>query len=115
MAADKAPHWKQFERLAERIFAELLPFAQVTWNDHLLGQHSMRRRQIDVSIRAQVSGQPILSIVQAKDTSEAVDIGVVDAFASVVRDVRATKGILICRSGFDRTVYTYARSAGIEL
>lgn len=40
---------------------------------------------------------------------------VVDAFLSVVKDVRASKGILICNKGFTKGAIDYALNTGIDL
>jgi hypothetical protein len=107
--------WKQYEKLAEQIFRELSPTAEIKWNDSLYGYDSETYRQIDVSIRAALEGFTSLAIVQARDRTTPADINSVGEFASVVQDVRATKGILICKAGFTSSARTYARNLGIEL
>lgn len=73
------------------------------------------KRQIDVSIRWTFGVDKYLTIVQAKDHGRRADIKVVDEFLSVIRDVKATGGILICRSGFTKNAHTYARNCGVSL
>lgn len=107
--------WRDFERLAEKILAELQPLATVKWNDYIEGHLTETKRQVDVSIRWSAEGRDYLTIVQAKDYGTAADITVVDEFLSVIRDVKATGGILICRSGFTKNAHTYARNSGISL
>src|SRR5215216_7546285 len=109
------PDWKGFERLAERIARDLRPDATVTWDDHLRGRISEATRQIDVSIRWSDSDREYLTIVQAKDWGTPADVKAIDAFASVVKDVEATRGVMVCRSGFSRRAKTYARNLGIGL
>jgi len=53
--------------------------------------------------------------VQAKDHGRRADIKVVDEFLSVIKDVKATGGVLICRSGFTQSAHTYARNCGVSL
>lgn len=107
--------WKEFEKLAEQILAELQPMAEVKWNDFICGHLSGIKRQIDVSIRWSSGEDDYLTIVQAKDYDERVGVEIVDTFLSVIRDVGATGGVLICRSGFARTVSNYARKCGVSL
>lgn len=109
------PRWREFEILAETILAELQPHAEVKRNDLIDGYLSETKREIDVSIRWSDGTNSFLTIVQAKDYSRRADIKVVDDFLSVIKDVKATGGILICRSGFTRSAHTYARNAGISL
>src|SRR5262245_3629558 len=108
--------WRDFERLAARIYTELVPKgAQVLHNDHIRGHLSGIDRQIDVSIRVEMAGHVFLTVVQAKDFSAAADVNTVGEFATVVEDVRANKGVLICRSGFTEAAQSLARSKGIDL
>src|SRR5215469_1369836 len=102
------PRWREFEVLAETILAELQPHAEVKRNDFIEGRLTETKRQIDVPIRWSDGVNSYLTIVQAKDHGRRADIKVVDEFLSVIRDVKATGGILICRSGFTRTAHTYA-------
>jgi hypothetical protein len=102
--------WKGFERLAERIARDLAPDATVTWDDHLPGRISETSRQIDVSIWWSDGDGEHLTIVQAKDWGTPADVNAVGAFAAVVEDVEATRGIMVCRSGFTQTAKTYARN-----
>jgi hypothetical protein len=72
-------------------------------------------RQIDVSIRWTFENQERLIIVQVKNWNNKPDIKAVDAFASVVRDVRASGGILACKSGFANNALRYGRNVNIHL
>jgi hypothetical protein len=107
--------WKGFERLAERIVRDLQPDATITWDDHLPGRISEAIRQIDVSIRWSDADRDYLTIVQAKDWGTPADVNAVGAFAAVIEDVDATRGVMVCRSGFTQTAKNYARNKGIQL
>jgi hypothetical protein len=109
------PDWKGFEQLAARIARDLAPQAKVTWDDRLPGRISERDRQIDVSIRWSDDDQQYLTIVQAKDWGDPADLPAVEQFASVVEDVGATRGVMVCRSGFTKGAKPYARNKGIGL
>ncbi|MFC6596947.1 restriction endonuclease [Kitasatospora paranensis] len=103
----------EFEKLVAKIIAELEPTATVKWNDHILGNLSKRKRQIDVSIRRQ--DPEFLGILDAKDYTRAATIDRVDALAGVMGDVGAHYGALVCSSGFSKSIYDYARNRGISL
>jgi hypothetical protein len=107
--------WKGFERLAERIVRNLHPDATVTLDDHLPGQFTEKKRQIDVSIRWTDSNHEQLTIVQARDRSRPADVNAVGEFIAVVEDVGASRGAMVCRSGFTKDAKTYARNKGVEL
>ena len=108
------PDWLDFEKLIEAIFSQLQPHAVVKHNDHIVGKSGVRR-QIDVSIRARVAGQELLTIVSAKDWATRVDIGDLDGFAGMVEDVGANGGVMICRKGFTRGAKLAAKRRGFDL
>ena len=53
--------------------------------------------------------------MQAKDWASPADVNAVGAFAAVVEDVDATRGVMVCRSGFSQSAKTFARNKGIGL
>jgi hypothetical protein len=107
--------WKGFEGLAERIARDLHPDATVTLDDHLPGRFTEKKRQIDVSIRWTDTDREHLTVVQARDRSRPADVNAVGEFIAVVEDVDASRGVMVCRSGFTKDAKTYARNKGIEL
>ncbi len=106
---------KDYELLIENLFRQLEPNADITQDDYILGKNSGTKRQIDVSIRFQNMGLTFFTIVQAKDLSRPADIKIVDEFKSVIEDVSANKGILVCSKGFTKNAKVYAEKCGIEL
>lgn len=108
-------NWQGFERLAETIYRELHDVADVQWDDHIHGHDTEMLRQIDVSIRWSDGDRERLAIVQVKNWKTRANVNAVGEFASVVRDVRADKGVMVCNAGFSKKAHTYARNLGIEL
>jgi len=107
--------WKQFEKLGEKIFRELSLKAEVKWNDFIFGHDTETERQIDISIRAKIEDHSVLEIIQLKNWTKKANINTVGEFVSVVKDVRATSGILICKGGFTVQAKKYAKNMGITL
>lgn len=103
----------EFEQLVAKIVGELEPTAVVTWDDHIVGKLSGRKRQIDVSIRRK--DPDFLGIIDAKDYKRPATIDRVDALSSVVREVEAQYGALVCSGGFSNSIHQYARNCGISL
>jgi hypothetical protein len=93
----------------------LAPFATVTHDDHIVGRESEARRQIDISARWTDGGDENLLIVQVRDRKRKADVNTVGEFRSVIQDVGAQKGILICSGGFSKQARTYARNLGLLL
>lgn len=117
MAKKKRPsaQWAKYEELAHKIVEELMPHAVVTLDDHPYGHETETPRQIDVSAKWTDGGNNYLLLVQVKDLSTPADINTVGTFRSVIQDVGAHRGVLICSAGFTKKARTYARNLGIGL
>jgi len=107
--------WLDFEKMIAQIYQTLSPKATVTHNDFILGVKSGIKRQVVVSIRFREAGCEFLVIVQAKTNSRPLDVNTIGEFASVIKDVRASKGVLIFNAGFTKAAQTFAKSIGIDL
>jgi hypothetical protein len=106
---------KEYELLVEKIFREISPDATVKHNDSIYGHIGERNRQIDVSIRSKIDDKDYLIIVEAKDYKHKVDVKEIGAFKSIIEDVRADKGIMVCNQGYSKTALRFARNTGIEV
>ncbi|MBS1663653.1 MAG: restriction endonuclease [Bacteroidetes bacterium] len=106
---------KPFEDLIFNIYKELEPHATIKKNDRIKGIESGIEREIDISLKRDFGGHEILMIIQAKDHKKKADIKILGEFDSVIRDVRASRGILICNAGFTKTAKEYAKNRAIDL
>lgn len=108
------PKWKRFERLVHDLHTQFAPRdAVVTFDDKVLGCESRIERQLDVTIRAMIAQYRILIVVECKDETRPVDVGSMGEFASLLRDVKANKGVLISTSGFTGAAIAMAQAQGI--
>jgi hypothetical protein len=108
------PKWKEFEKLVEKVYKKLSPDAKIEHDVKIRGIETGKNRQIDICIRQNVAGHDVLIIIQCKDLSRKADINVVGTFASVVKDVKASKGVLVCNAGFSADAIEYAKNVGID-
>lgn len=106
------PKWKRFEKLIHQIHTQF-GADTVTLDQKLAGHDSKTLRQIDVVIRGVINQYQILIVVECRDEARPVDVGGIDAFVSVVRDVRANKGVIIATAGFTAAAIEQARTHGI--
>lgn len=113
--SESEKNWKDFEELIYSIYKKIEPLADVKHNDFIIGLESNTPRQIDISIRSKIANHEILIIIQAKKTKKRADINVLGEFDSVIRDVRASKGVLICNAGFTKGSKEYAKKRKIDL
>ncbi len=109
------PKWKRFEKLIHQIHSQFAPpDAVVALDEKIVGCESGVERQLDVTIRVSVAQYKVLIVIECKDEARRVDVGSVGEFASVLRDVKANKGVMIATSGFTAGAVTMARAQGIE-
>jgi hypothetical protein len=116
VTTEEPTKWKRFEKKAFEIQKSISPAsADVKFNDSIPGVDSKTSRQIDISIRTNVGSYSILIIVECKDYKTPIDVTAVEAFISVVRDVRANKGVMISAKGFTDAATTLAGHHDIDL
>jgi hypothetical protein len=109
------PKWRRFEKLIHQIHAQLAPEgANVTLDDKITGCESKVERKLDVTIRASVAQYKILIVVECKDEARPIDVGTMGEFASLLRDVKANKGVMISTSGYTEAAIEMARAQGID-
>lgn len=114
---------RAFERLVARIYLEELrprldaraveqrESVRVYWNEKLPSLAG-GKRQIDVLLRRGTPEGEALTIVECRD--HAVEVGEVDAFATLIRHVRATHGVMVSSMGFQEGALRSAAFEGIE-
>jgi len=93
----------------------LAPQAKVVEDDRIRGVNSGIDRQIDVSVSSRIGQFDMLVIIDCKDWKNPVDLPQVEQFSAVVKDVRASKGAMVCNAGFSKTAKEYASRKGIDL
>lgn len=97
---DGSPIWQLYEEQIAQVVKALDPTAIVEHNVRVTGQLSEYRRQIDVLVTGTIAGRPIAIAIECKCLSEAVGLGLVEAFISKIVDIEVTEGILFSSSGF---------------
>jgi hypothetical protein len=107
------PKWKRFEKLIHGIHTQFGK-ETVTLDDRIIGCESKTERQLDITIRATINQYRILIVIECKDEARPIDVGAVGEFASLLRDVKANKGVMISTSGYTAAGVEMARAQGID-
>lgn len=105
----------KYERLAALV-AKTLDNAGIVVHDLRLRGESTVKHQIDVVF--DTSGETERILIECKDfnlSSKLVGLGIVRDFASVVRDLRPSRAIILTCNGFTKAAETFAQYNGIEL
>lgn len=111
----KDPKWKKFEKIVAGIHMLKFQGADVKFDDHIIGQKSKRRRQVDVSVRFMHGMYEYLTIVECKDSTRKVGIKEVEAFSKKREDLGAIHGVLVSSKGFQKGAIETAKFDRIEL
>ncbi|HEL4831692.1 restriction endonuclease [Stenotrophomonas sp. C4297] len=72
-------------------------------------------RQIDVLVKHTHAGIQYVTAIECRDYAAKLTVSHVDAFASVVTDIKASRGVLVSRKGFSKTAIQKANRLGIGL
>lgn len=101
---DDTIDWQMYERLAACFQVEAACMdVSVTPNASLLGTLSGVHRQIDILVDARFEeGVERRIIFDAKRRKRKIDVKDVESFEGMMRDVRASRGVLICSSGWTK-------------
>ncbi|MBT4483197.1 MAG: hypothetical protein HOC71_05920 [Candidatus Latescibacteria bacterium] len=98
-----------------KIYGDLQPEAVIHILDRIPSLTSSSSHVVDISIRSVQAGQEVLTVVNVNLGTSPVDEHEVLEFARLLTDVGASKGVLVCNSGFTRAAKALAPSAGIGL
>lgn len=107
---------KEYEKMVMTVYSTLCNeeiFSEVRHNVLLDGPDGPR--QIDVLVVHEHAKVKYTTIIECKDYRGKINVTHVDSFSSKLLDVKASKGILVCRNGFSKTAFQKAKRLGIEL
>jgi hypothetical protein len=108
--------WEDFEKLTKNIFTKLIgneAFEKVERNIKVHGKDGVR--QIDILLTTLSFGLELKTVIECKDHTSKVSVGVVDALHSKMQDVNASKGVIVSRLGFSSKAVAKAKRLGITL
>ena len=95
-------NWKDYELYITKHFQKLFPDASISHNVKRMGVVSRTERQIDILIEQIIAGISLTVVVDCKLFSKKITINQVESFLSFLRDVKASKGILITNVGYTK-------------
>lgn len=107
--------WQEFENIVARLQKAYAKNGRVTRNEKILGRHSKRVRQIDISIRVDVAGEELLVVVECKKWNKKPNVKDVESFIGMMDDVKAHAGIMISTEGFTKSAMNTAETHRVSL
>jgi hypothetical protein len=103
----------KYRELVGTVMAALDPGSAVKTEQWITGPDG--ERDMDVEVRGTLNGVPHFILVECKDHTRPLGIGLVDAFESKIRDLKPDRAIMFSNSGFTRDALKKANRVGIEM
>ena len=101
--------WKQYEQEVYDELVSLFPDAHVLQDQRRMGRSGMMR-QLDILVEERVAGRLLSIVWDGKYFSRKVDVGEVEEFTGLVREVGAHKGVLVTNVGYTAGALERAQS-----
>src|SRR6266487_624794 len=101
-------NWRDYEVYITKNLQRAFPGSSIVHDARLPGIVSKTDRQIDILITDKVVGFEVKIVVDCKYFSTKIDVTEVDAFVGFLSDVRASKGIMITKTGYTDAAYNRA-------
>jgi restriction endonuclease len=107
--------WQEYElEIGEQIRAAY-PSAQITRDAKLVGKFSKVERQIDLLIEEHASDFAFRIVVDAKYRGRKIDVGDVEAFIGLTRDVEAHTGMMVALEGYTPAAVNRAHNDDLDM
>ena len=104
---------RYYENKTANVVQKFSPTAQVIQGIRIQGKLSKVSREVDVQLVDAARYDHI--IFERKDHKAKVDIELVEALASKLKDLDAKKGAIVSNPGFTKGAYNIAKAHGIDL
>jgi len=82
--------------------------------DYLVGQRSGKKRQVDVTLRAQVGSSTVVVAIECKDRSRPLDVEDMEQLCNKFRDIAVRNGVVVSTSGYTDGAIAIAAHEGVE-
>ena len=82
-------------------------------NNEFIKDHNGVPREFDIVIRTQIGPYQTMGVIECKDHSRKVSLGIIDEFATKSKSVNAHLKIIFSNSGFTKNAIESAKSHGI--
>lgn len=107
------PKWKKFEINTHKVIQSLHPQEQTYQNVFIDGKLSKVKRQVDVQV-VNPSDYEFIAF-ECKDYRKVLDVVIVEAFSTKLKDIGAKKGAIVSNSPFSEAAQNMASALDIDL
>jgi hypothetical protein len=107
--------WQGYEREIAEQFRNNYPSAEITLDAKLLGKFSRVERQIDLLVEERSSDFAFRIVIDAKYRGRKIDVGDVEAFIGLTRDVEAHTGMMVALEGYTPAAVNRAHNDDLDI
>lgn len=107
--------WQGYEREIAEQFRTNYPSAEITPNAKLVGKFSKVERQIDLLVEERASDFAFRIVIDAKYRGRKIDVGDVEAFIGLTRDVEAHTGMMVALEGYTPAAVNRAHNDDLDI
>jgi hypothetical protein len=107
--------WQGYEREIVEQFRTSYPSADITPNARLVGRFSKVERQIDLLVEERASDFAFRIVIDAKYRGRKIDVGDVEAFIGLTRDVEAHTGMMVALEGYTPAAVNRAHNDDLDI
>jgi tetratricopeptide (TPR) repeat protein len=107
--------WQGYEREIAEQFRTNYPSADITPNAKLVGKFSKVERQIDLLVEGRASDFAFRIVIDAKYRGRRIDVGDVEAFIGLTRDVEAHTGMMVALEGYTPAAVNRAHNDDLDI
>ena len=112
---DKSMKWQEYQEQVYKEFRKQYPKEQILYDQKLLGRYSKVKRQIDILVKAKMTGYDAIGIFDSKCFNKRVDVKIIDMMFGFIDDIGANFGGVVSAKGFTEGAINRARAANIDL
>jgi tetratricopeptide (TPR) repeat protein len=107
--------WYGYEQEIAEQFQTNYPSGDITHNAKLIGKFSKVERQIDLLIEERASDFAFRIVIDAKYRGRKIDVGDVEAFIGLTRDVEAHTGMMVALEGYTPAAVNRAHNDDLDM
>ena len=92
--------WKAYEKQVHRWFTQKYPEHEILLDQKWTGHYSKTARQVDVLVKAKITGTELIGVFDCKHFNKKVDVITIDMVQGFMIDVGASFGGVVSSRGF---------------
>lgn len=107
--------WDDYAKSILSIYKNVDSNCVIKINEKFFCDQSKQIRTIDLSIHSKIAGHEVLVAVKLLPINEPIDFQIIEYYSQILKEIKVSKGVIICNGGFTEKAINYAKSNFIDL